>query len=1702
MLVCYITSLWAWGNCIRLNGIYVEFYGDHEAHVKSATGCSPYEPYYSGDFVIPSTVPCTSCQTTNDAPITGIELSAFNSCSSLTSLTLPKTIVGFIVECYGCSQLMNFYVDEDNPYLCSEGGILFNKAKTSIVGYPRGRQGEYTIPSNVTNIGNRAFYDCDGLTSVTIPNSVTNIESFAFAYCSSLTSITIPDGVTRLAGAVFNGCSGLKSVTIPNGVTYIDLRVFDGCTSLTNIYCYAPNPPVVRDTTAFRNVSKSTCILYVPTESVEAYRAADVWKEFTNILSIGGEQPCLLASGHCGGEGDGTNLTWELGCDSVLTISGTGAMADYSDWPISNCAPWYENHSAIKSININSGVTTIGEWAFYDCSSQSSVTIPNSVTSIGTGAFYECSELTSVTIPNSVINIGDGVFWGTGLTYPIYNANCFAFMPRSYSGAYAIPDGIKQIAGFAFQDCANLASVTIPNSVVTIGRDAFGVCNSLTSIEFPNSVTSIGNECCVNCQNLVSIIIGSGVISIGNNAFEDCLSLTDVYMRSSFPPVINANIFADVDNSLVSLHVPCGSIATYQAADVWKTFWTIVEDGCKYEITWQNYDETILKVDSLLEGVIPSYSGDIPIKSATAEYTYTFAGWKPEIVPVTGNATYTAVYDSIRNANPIREGALPGEFSVSATSKVHFSQGNLQYNRTSKIWRFAESQYSRVSASANQINSSNTDWIDLFAWGSSGYKISPTAVSSTYYNYYVDNTSTKSLNGTKYDWGVYCKINNGGNIANRWRTLTSSEWDYLINQRANANSKSGLATVNGIEGLILLPDVWEWPDDCQAFSTNEDNAGYDSNIYTLAQWTLLEKNGAVFLPVSSYRTVSESSNYVVSGNTGMYWAASVSSSEDAYLYAYHVGFKTNSYLQKKQKVVKVELVGSSPLPQQIRRYYGFSVRLVQNSSVYDADIHTITWKQDDGTTIDQSAWPYGSTPTHENPYKDSTEMYAYSFIGWTPTIVPVTGDATYTATYDSTKIEYNIDITIPDTIGTHGTVIIDGEATYGDTITLTAIPEEGYHFVEWNDGNTDNPRQIIVVGDTAIYPIFAKDVFLITFVNYNGIELQSDSVEYGAMPAYNDETPQRLATAQYTYSFKGWKPEVVAVTGNAVYTAEFDSVVNQYTITFNNYDGTELQSDSVAYGAMPAYNGETPIKPATTQYTYSFIGWKPEVVAVTGNAVYTAEFDSVVNQYTITFNNYDGTQLQSSKLEYGAMPAYNGETPIKPATAQYTYSFKGWKPEVVAVTGDAIYTAEFDSVVNQYTITFNNYDGTQLQSGKLDYGAMPAYNGETPQRLATAQYTYTFAGWKPEVVAVTGNAVYTAEFDSVVNQYTITFNNYDGTQLQSGKLDYGVLPTYNGAIPTKPSDKRNDYTFSGWSPAVVAVTGDATYTAQFDATLIIYNITTEPATGEQHGSVDINGTAYYEATVTLTATPEDGYYFVSWNDGVTDNPRQIVVVSDTTLYPIFKPCEPITTNITATIYDDGSYRVGDEVFTTRGTYRVTLSAANGCDSVVVLRLNVIKLPTYNVRVEVNNESYGSASGAGIYKKNQEATLTATPKSKGNRFTWWYNSATQEKVTANPYTFTVTEDVLWRAVFSRAVKTITIEYRSAPRRMTVDADETYAVVSVSEKLAEINNISGETYYLYDASGKLITSSQDDKQYTLPSGMYIIRIEDQTEKFIVP
>ena len=399
------------------------------------------------------------------------------------------------------------------------------------------------------------------------------------------------------------------------------------------------------------------------------------------------------------------------------------------------------------------------------------------------------------------------------------------------------------------------------------------------------------------------------------------------------------------------------------------------------------------------------------------------------------------------------------------------------------------------------------------------------------------------------------------------------------------------------------------------------------------------------------------------------------------------------------------------------------------------DFFTITFVNEDGTVLQTGQVREGEMPayTGATPTKAASEEYTYTFVGWTPELVPVTTDATYTATYTEFKRKYQV-----------------------------------------------------------------------CFLNYNGIELQSSEVEYGALPEYMGETPTRPSTAQYNYVFDGWSPEIVAVTKDANYTATFTNILRQYTVTFLDWDGTQLGQQVVDYGTAAI----APANPVREGYT--FVGWNKDFSNVQSDLTVTAQYEKIIIYYTITFVNDDGTVLQASQVAEGEMPVYTGETPMKATTVEYTYTFIGWTPELVRVTTDATYTATYTATKRKYQIHFLNYNGVELQSSEVEYGALPEYMGETPTRPSTAQYNYVFDGWNPDIVNVTKDANYTATYVSFLRQYTVTFLDWDATVLNEQVVDFGSA----AIAPAAPT--REGYTFKGWDKDFSNVQSDLIVIAQYE----------------------------------------------------------------------------------------------------------------------------------------------------------------------------------------------------------------------------------------------------------------------------------------------
>ncbi|MBQ6770429.1 MAG: hypothetical protein IJP44_05555 [Bacteroidales bacterium] len=270
-------------------------------------------------------------------------------------------------------------------------------------------------------------------------------------------------------------------------------------------------------------------------------------------------------------------------------------------------------------------------------------------------------------------------------------------------------------------------------------------------------------------------------------------------------------------------------------------------------------------------------------------------------------------------------GALSGVFSTSDSTMVHFSQGNLQYRASTNTWRFATSQYDIIGLDNNKVSETYDGWIDLFGWGTSGYNhgavcYQPWSVSVTEANYNAyGNTDYNLFDETgKADWG-YNAISNGGNQENKWHTLTINEWNYMFFQRETPSGvRFAKATVNGVKGVVLLPDNWE-AETFEFTGANSSSTEYRDNEISDVDWeTILEPAGAVFLPAAGGRNSKNVSAFSTLGNEyprGFYWSSNVAS----------------DYGAMRLQFTRTALNCNTELTSY--RYQGYSVRLVCPASV-------------------------------------------------------------------------------------------------------------------------------------------------------------------------------------------------------------------------------------------------------------------------------------------------------------------------------------------------------------------------------------------------------------------------------------------------------------------------------------------------------------------------------------------------------------------------------------------------------------------------------------------------------------------------------------------------------------------------------------------------------------------------------------------------
>ncbi len=539
-----------------------------------------------------------------------------------------------------------------------------------------------------------------------------------------------------------------------------------------------------------------------------------------------------------------------------------------------------------------------------------------------------------------------------------------------------------------------------------------------------------------------------------------------------------------------------------------------------------------------------------------------------------------------------------------------------------------------------------------------------------------------------------------------------------------------------------------------------------------------------------------------------------------------------------------------------------SLKAVTGAAEYTAQFsktvnsHEIVWKDENGNIIDTTTVEYGSMPMHPDLNNKETKEFFYEFEGWEPELKEVTGPAEYQAKFLETRKSYEIIWKYE-----NGLVIDAKTWEYGTVPScedpeMEATPEFNYVFAGWDPEVTE-------VDGPAVYTAKFKTTrrsYEITWKDDEGNVLDTTCVEYGTVPTHKD--PKKEATAEFTYTFKGWDHDLKAVTGPDTYVAKFEKKKNSYKITWKNENGEVIDTTTVEYGKIPQH--EAPTKASDPQFEYTFSGWSPSIKAVTGDAEYTAQFSETLNSYEIVWKDENGNKIESTIVEYDSMPVHADLT--KEETAEFTFEFEGWDPEIQKVSGPAEYQAKFKAIRRSYAVTWQYEDGRVIGTKMWEYGTVPTC--DDPTMDATPEYEYVFASWDQKVTAVGGPAVYTAKFNSIRRSYEITWKDDAGNVYDTTTVEYGTVPTHTD--PVKEATAEFTYTFKGWNHELTAVTGAETYVAVFEKTKNSYEITWKSDDGSVIDVTTVEyGTMPTHADAQKLSTVEYTYTFAGWDTEVT-----------------------------------------------------------------------------------------------------------------------------------------------------------------------------------------------------------------------------------------
>ena len=1439
------------------------------------------------------------------------------------------------------------------------------------------------IGSGLTTIPQYAFQNCSGIHRLVIPNNVTSIGSYSFKGCSGIDTLAIGSGLTTIPQYAFQNCSGISKLTIPDRVTSIGQSAFSGCSGIDTLvigsglttipqyafqYCSNIHRLVIPD-----NVTGISSYAFYGCSSIDS-------------LYIGSGVASIMPSAF-------------YGCTELkyMYYNARNLNMAYFMRSSNSSSPFYNTATNnFRTLVIGDSIRTIPTGCFYDRSSIDSLYIDSGVTSIGSSAFYNCDNI--LFINTNARYIGNSAF-----------ANCNRLV------SVTLGDSVQTLGSGAFSGCFRLNNVMLGESITSIGDSAFRGCIRLIKPELPNSLATIGTRAFDGCGDINGkLTFPTSITHIGDYAYNGVGTITEIEMKGSTPPTIHAHTFAAVD-SLVTVSVPCDAILNYYITDYWENFPNIV-GAPPYRLTVQSNNEVMGTATVTQQTTCSNHTATI---YAVAQTGYHFLQWNdgitanPRSIPMTQDSTFTAIF--VVNNSYITVHANDSTMgSVSGT-------GLYGYNAPVTLTATAYSGYHFLRWSDG--NTQNPRYLAAVR-------------DSSFTAIFVSNVSTITVANANPDMG-----NVGGSGVYYYQNLVS----------LTATANYGYHFV-------------QW------------NDGNTQNPRTIL--VSQDSSFTAYFALNTYSIVATSNSTTmgsVSGG-GQYTYLHEMSMTATPAYGYH-------FVQWNDGVT------DNPRTITVTRDSAFTAQFAANS-------YTLTVAPNDATM--GSAYGAGSYNYNTTATLTAVPNYGYHFTQWSdavtdnPRTVTVLNNATYIAQFEINSYT----ITVQSSNPAIGTTSGSGSYNYLTPVNITALPNAGYHFTQWSDGNTTNPRLISVTANATYTAQFA--------INSYAVGVTSNNSTMGSVSGsgtYNHNSTATLtATPYYGYHFVQWQdgntqnPRTVTVTDSAQYTAQFD--YNSYLVTALSSNvtlGTATGGGSYNYLSQVALT-------AVPAPHYHFTMWNdsiednPRTITVTRDTTLTAHF--AIDRHTIGVNTANATQGTTSGSD---TVDYNTAVWIS-ATPNYGYHFSRWNdgnssnPRRVVVSQDTVFTASF--APNQYTATCmandNSRGSVTTAGGSYNYLTSITFT-------AVPDANYHFLRWSngstdnPITFTLTQDTVLTAIFVG------LTANVDDNTMGTASHTKTANLVEVVTATP------NYGYHFVQWqdgnsdNPRTVTLTQDTVLTAYFAVNSYYLTLVSNDTT---MGTVTGSGSYNYLTQVTLTATANEHHHFVQWNDGNTTNPRLITLTSDSTFIAQFEEDArysiTVSSNDTAmgTVAGSGSYYGGEQVVLTatpRTHYHFvqwgdgntqnprTITVVGDADYTAVFEADI-----YTITVTVNDPTMGSVMGGGEYGYGTEVIIAAQPFANYGFRGWSDGDTNRER------TIVVTEDANYQAIFYDKVGISDVE---AP-------DYT---VNVEQNNIHISGVSQRKIAVYDISGRRIAymdKSPETYTVTAPAtGVYLIQVEGMRARKVV-